>query len=759
MKKLNLVRLMFLSLCLTQAATLAAQVEESKIDSVKVSASEKDVDNRNVMLNASANTGPRNVNIGLPASVGGTTILENGLPVVYFFWPEFPISAWRRNASHNRMGLLKLGESAITIGDVGFAVDSYTNMGTPEFQGNGFISSNHFGLLNGSVNVSGPLRNDFFYTATAYLNYDPGTFDLGFNKWIDQTQLYNAGITKKYNSGKGEIGVLYKYMNTRGLTQNFAPFIYEKDGKVKELGNFRMGRDSYHERSGKLSVEDVLTGEKSVKDVIDDYSTASHTIDLLGKNVFDNGMTFNYIVRYHNAKASSYLPAPIGVIPTDAQPDVRYLNQDGSPYTGENVQQLLALASSKTPINSLTSKFELTGKAGVKKQHSWRLGLNEFYYHINKFQTSSSIYYHTIEPQPMRLIMQTYYAGNDTWVNATDENNIALYNTGMEYHNGSENKLAVYATDSWDISSVLSLNLGARLEYQTLRGDYYPHTPAPDDFIGDNPTTDINKDWLNKAFTANAVYKITRTFGLLGELTYNEQAGHLENYSGAVDPDVKQSRIPGGSLGVFFNYDKVSIVSQVTYIQRSNYRKRLNLTNPDDPSDVFRQQVGYNIQTFGWTTDIVTTPFKNFSLHFLFTIQKPEYNDYSFTAFGNNYSYDGKIVEGVPETLIEIDPSYTLLKNKMRIWASARYFSKQYANPTNALYFASRWETFAGVDYKINKNISAAVTVVNLLNERGAQGTISGAELITDPSEYYGQVLTGTYIRPFTVEFGMNFNF
>ena len=59
--------------------SLSAQ-EKVKSDSVKV----KEGD-RNVMLNAANNTGPRDVNIGLPASVGGTTILENGLPVVYFF--------------------------------------------------------------------------------------------------------------------------------------------------------------------------------------------------------------------------------------------------------------------------------------------------------------------------------------------------------------------------------------------------------------------------------------------------------------------------------------------------------------------------------------------------------------------------------------------------------------------------------------------------------------------------------------------------
>ena len=106
---------------------------------------------------------------------------------------------------------------------------------------------------------------------------------------------------------------------------------------------------------------------------------------------------------------------------------------------------------------------------------------------------------------------------------------------------------------------------------------------------------------------------------------------------------------------------------------------------------------------------------------------------------------------------MEIDPSYTY--KDWRFWASFRYFSKQYANLTNALYFAERWETFGGINYKYNEHISLGATVVNFLNQRGAKGTINGAELITEPDPYYGRLLTGSYIRPFTVQASVTINF
>lgn len=157
-------------------------------------------------------------------------------------------------------------------------------------------------------------------------------------------------------------------------------------------------------------------------------------------------------------------------------------------------------------------------------------------------------------------------------------------------------------------------------------------------------------------------------------------------------------------------------------------------------------------------------PFKNFNLHLLFTLQSPQYKNYSGTVDFNNgesvdYSFNDNTVTGVSKVLIEIDPSYQW-KN-VRIWGSARYFSKEYANLTNSLYFKGRWETFAGINYKPNKRLEFSVTAVNLLNQRGAKGTISGADLFTeeDARNMEGRILSGTYLRPFTLEFGVKCQF
>lgn len=148
------------------ATSVVSAQQQDKLtvqDSVKVSEKIKSGNgsDRNVMLNASSNSGPRDVNIGLPATVGGITILENDLPVVYFFWPELPNKTWRQSVSLKDTGLLKMEDLASNMGDLGFAVNSYTQNGTKDFHVKGNLQGSHFGWLQGDVNISGPsLKTD-----------------------------------------------------------------------------------------------------------------------------------------------------------------------------------------------------------------------------------------------------------------------------------------------------------------------------------------------------------------------------------------------------------------------------------------------------------------------------------------------------------------------------------------------------------------------------------------------------------------------
>lgn len=162
----------------------------------------------------------------------------------------------------------------------------------------------------------------------------------------------------------------------------------------------------------------------------------------------------------------------------------------------------------------------------------------------------------------------------------------------------------------------------------------------------------------------------------------------------------------------------------------------------------------YGIETLGWTTDTVLTPFKGFTMHGSFTLQSPKYKNFNLYATFSDGMTDGMEISGmtVPEmtkVLIELDPRYTIDKSGFNI--NFRYFSKQYINKTNTLYFYGWWKSFGSIKYHMNKNIDLGVNVTNLFNQLVAKGEIGAADLVNDTTPYKNYVMTGSYIRPFEI--------
>ena len=116
-----------------------------------------------------------------------------------------------------------------------------------------------------------------------------------------------------------------------------------------------------------------------------------------------------------------------------------------------------------------------------------------------------------------------------------------------------------------------------------------------------------------------------------------------------------------------------------------------------------------------------------------------------------------KVVTAMSKVLIELDPSYSF--GKWRAGLNFRYFSKQYINKTNTLYFNGHWESFANLNYMLNKNIFFTLNVVNFLNQTGATGSIGAADLVTDTSKYKDYLMSGSYLRPFEVSLSTTINF
>lgn len=251
-----------------------------------------------------------------------------------------------------------MDQLANTMGDLGFAVNSYAQTGTKDLKIKGKFTTSNFGWLQADANVSGPIsKNGWTYTAGAFLNYDPSTFKLGFARNVDETKIFRAGVTKYFNDNKGQITALYKYADSYNVG-NYAVFQYGENGKVTELDDFRIGRDSYVVNDGKIKMKDILSGKEYWASMSgNDNRSKSHNIDIFGNYLLDNGWNFKFSTRAHFSKVKISTIIPLSIFQANASNGYT-LASNGQPYSGA-VGTQLAMHTPETPVTSLSGRFSL----------------------------------------------------------------------------------------------------------------------------------------------------------------------------------------------------------------------------------------------------------------------------------------------------------------------------------------------------------------------------------------------------------------
>ena len=735
--------------------------------------SSKEENNRNVMLNAASANGPREIQIGLPSA--DVNVLENGMPVTYATNPHSVNTIWRSDASLNYQGLLKISETAITTGNIGYAVNSFTQKGEKGFNGTLNYKSNHFGMQEFSLNVNGSLPKNWYYSANMYQDFDPGTFKIRSTPYQDRTQIYKGLLTKRYNEDRGEFTAMYRYSNSHNVysyaTQS-APFIYVGDGSVKEYGKFKLGTTSYLPVDNNMTYRDMRTGELKQTTLYDACLNRMSEVSLMNTYKWDNGLTWKASLKYDHSRGAMVYQTPMSIIDLNDPKNQgvnNYMYHDitgkAQPYTGQYVQTRMSCLNAGIIDEALfTSELHKSFKNSIL-----RLGFNEWFYHID-YASNTTMYDQSV-PSDGGYALRVWDA------NQRDSYFYDFNKNASEYYKGSENKLALYMTHDWNLNKKLNLYYGGRIEWQHLNGenaavkndqgnyvgrfsDYYLGATAADGTL--IAPSKLKYNWLNYDLSLSATYKLNNRFGFTGDFTYIVQHPKFEAFAPATLPNTNRISVPLGRAGIYYNNSWISLTSLFSYISKTNNNSTLNLQHGNE---IKAAPLAYDIQTWGWTTDAVMHPFKGFDLHFLFTYQQPTYKKFetsvSFSdGYVGNINATGNIVAEIPQVLVELDPSYMLSKD-IKLWASFRYFSKTYANINEAYYFKGHWETFGGVNWQVNKKLSLGCTLVNFLNQTGAKGSIAGAELITkeDAKGIRNQIMTGSYLRPFTVEFNASLKF
>lgn len=756
MKTFKLVLLALTGILLP--TSLSAQ-EEAKRDTTS---SNKEVKNRNVLLNASNADQPRQISIGLPSSLSAS-IFEDGLPVSYATWPDMPYFSWFGGVSQSKIALMSISETALQYGAVGYTVDSYNRHAGKEFQGIVNYQLNQFGRQKFDANLSGPIKRGWGYTVSSHQIIDPGSYKLDAANNQTRAQVYKFGLNKLLNNNRGNISLLYQFSRYTNNASDSGPFIFVGDGSTKKFNGFNLGTDPYYPIDGtQMTYMDVMDGKQKTRSWKDLGTTDNHQLTFNFNYHWDNGTQLAVSSKLKDGDVNITNITVSGIV--DNNETTPYFLKDGSVYRGEKIQNRYIMYDKGFERDWLTTAV-LTGMS-KNRNHAWRLGTN-FWFNQAGIQANHFVTAHEAQKNPQSL----YIKDADGLLQ-----NSWSYNTGGEYYDGHERKIALYASDDWTISRKLWMSLGVRLEYYGINGKGALNLPDADgnathyndrglNWSLANEGTRINKfskNYLNPSATFNVRYNILPRFGLVGEYVYVRQRPKLEDYAGSEMPDTKPININMARAGLFWNTNWMQLVSQVSLIGQTANKSRSQfywIVNGKEENQTV--PIIYDIQTMGWTTDVVLTPFKGFMFHGLLTLQNPIYKNFNlkanFSDGEHSLNISDNVVTAMSKCLIELDPSYSF--DKWNIWLSFRYQSKQYINKSNSLYFNGHWETFGGVNYTLNKHVNFALNVVNILNQKGANGSIGAADLITDPAPYKNYVMAGSYIRPFEIGLSTTINF
>lgn len=707
-------------------------------------------DKRNVMLNAESGSAPRVINVGLPDSSNGAVVFVDGLKHAM----GLPRSQyhWAGGNAYEKVGTIDFMEAVVQYGEFSMPVNSVTRVGSSILSGafSGATSSN--GLIRFDGSLRGPFSDKWQFALGAYVNFDPTSVHAPSRLFVDQKQIYQASVSRLWEDASLAMTYRLSLCNDRvDGGYSVAPFTYNGDGTISRYNEFRLGRDCYMPADETVRWMDLETGQWKEGDMSKMDRRRLHDIHVTFRKKDLGGWDFMAAFHLCYMAPSNWMKVQLAGV-DQVSSTMGYELSDGTAYSGriQNRQSLYY------DTWTLDPEFRVEGKKTFGR-HALKLGTSLVY--ARQYESSSTFRFaHTVEASPQRVFKN----GQGTW----------NFNRNSTWFDSWKVHADFYLFDSWRLSKSILARTGLRVRgiyndvYSAARLEGETINTRVEGFNLADPLLAVKHHFqtpgLDYVLSESLSWRIGKSFSVVAEGFYSMTPKSATYYRNATLPSLKSignAMVRGGALleGEWFD-----LTALVSYVTSWNNAAQVNVTKQiDGVSETLPWVAQYGIGTLGVTLD-GTMHFGGFSLHARATWQDPKYKNYrnEFVFSDGSVSvidYTGKTVTGISKLMIELDPSFSI-KN-FRVWASARYYSRQYVSRTNLAFFKGHFETFAGAETKIGKHHRINLNVVNVLMDQGAKGSIDIADTIEDASALQGLIMAGSYIRPFTIDLSYTYSF
>ena len=183
---------------------------------------QKDEASSSAFVDAASDSRPREISLGLPTNtVGSVPIFEDGLPVSYYNFQLYPYKSWHGGVSAISSGSMAPMQTAMRYGEIGYFVDGQNRTGSERFEGRASYSLNQYGQHKVDLNLTGPLARGWQYSLSTYQNFDRASNHIALYRYHDRHQFYKGALSKLFANGKGNMSLVYQYVNYLMIQENF----------------------------------------------------------------------------------------------------------------------------------------------------------------------------------------------------------------------------------------------------------------------------------------------------------------------------------------------------------------------------------------------------------------------------------------------------------------------------------------------------------------------------------------------------------
>lgn len=482
-------------------------------------------------VEASGGEGSGNVRArGIPVDgFGSINLLEDGLPVQHD--PALGYlnadQAFRIDESIDRIEVVRGGPSSVFYSNApGGVVNYITRRAMTETTGNArLLYGPTADLYRFDGWVGTPVAEGWSVDVGGFYRSERGVRDPGYIG--NKGGQIRAAVHGEFAGGRTSIS--YKHLADNAIFYTGIPLTKDAEGKIVGLPGF----DPHYGTTASVQTRRLAlksaTGpvdfrqENGTRIRLDQLSwitdwefgdgwKLSHKLRYRDSNTVRNGV-YPASISTATALLNTYRPQLLAAFPGATSVQLRYVdNNEAFNVTGQNGNGDVFINAAR-PVtieeSELLNDVRIARRFEAAGTHDFAVGV--YYAHIDEtFRRYSASTVQDVSNNSRLLNLVALNASGQV-VGSLTENGVARY--GSEFANGygSQNTVAVYASDEWQITPTLRIDGGLRWEQVTTRGAQEDFDPKGVD-LG-NPATLAD----NQVLTGNGIFKpFDRKFDRIG---------------------------------------------------------------------------------------------------------------------------------------------------------------------------------------------------------------------------------------------------